>query len=65
MPEQSRAPPAHAFSLRLWPEEGEDDEPIWRGRLQNLAGGEVRYFQGWEALVERLLELMEQTSSEE
>ena len=60
MDEQSRAPPSHFFTLRLWPEEGEDDEPVWRGRLQHTASGEVRYFQGWDALSEILLLLMEE-----
>lgn len=58
MCEQSRAPPPHFFTLRLWPEEDEDAEPVWRGRVQHTASGEVRYFQGWEALQEVLLWLM-------
>lgn len=65
MSEQSRAPPAHAFSLRLWPEEGEDDEPVWRGRVQSLTSGEVRYFQGWAALAEKLLGLIEDAGVEQ
>lgn len=61
MEDDARSPPSHFFTLRLWPEEGEDDEPVWRGRVQHTASGEVRFFQGWDALVERVLELMEQT----
>jgi len=60
MSAQSRGPPVHAFSLRLWPETIEDDKVVWRGRMQDLATGEVRYFQGWEALVDVLLSLMEE-----
>lgn len=60
MSEQSRSPPTHFFTLRLWSEEAEEDEPIWRGRVQDTASGEVRYFQGWEALVEILLASMEE-----
>ena len=60
MSEQSRAPPTHFFTLRLWSEETDADEPIWRGRIQRPASGEVCYFQGWEALVEALLRLMEE-----
>lgn len=52
-------PPFFFFTLRLWPEKGEDGEPVWRGRVQHTASGEVRFFQGWQALVERVLELME------
>ena len=54
MCEQSRSPPSHFFTLRLWPEEMGAEEPAWRGRLQHTVSGEVRYFQGWEALVEAL-----------
>jgi hypothetical protein len=50
--EKSRSPPSHFFTLRLWPEEMGAEEPAWRGRLQHTVSGEVRYFQGWEALVE-------------
>jgi len=52
MSEQSRSPPTHFFTLRLWLEKMEDDESVWRGRIQYSASGEVRYFQGWDALVE-------------
>ncbi|RME65452.1 MAG: hypothetical protein D6790_01815 [Caldilineae bacterium] len=58
MSEPPRSPPSHFFTLRLWKEDVDAETPIWRGRLQNLASGEVRYFQDWEALVERLMELM-------
>lgn len=58
MQDDARSPPSHFFTLRLWPEEGEDDEPVWRGRVQNLTSSEVRYFQGWKALQEILLLLM-------
>jgi hypothetical protein len=54
MEDEARSPPSHFFTLRLWPEEVENDIPIWRGRVQHTASGEVRYFQGWEALVETL-----------
>ncbi|MFZ1752267.1 MAG: hypothetical protein WBO46_14695 [Caldilineaceae bacterium] len=60
MENDPRAPPSHFFTLRLWPEEADGDEPVWRGRMQHTASGEVRYFQGWEALVEMLLVLMEE-----
>ena len=59
MSEHSRDPPPYFFTLRLWPEEADDDKPVWRGRVQDTASGEVRYFQGWEALQEILLLLME------
>ena len=58
MCEQSRFPARHFFTLRLWPEEMGEDEPVWRGRVQNTASGEVRYFQGWQVLQEILLRMM-------
>ena len=64
MDEKSRSPPSHFFTLRLWPEEMGAEEPAWRGRLQHTVSGEVRYFQGWEALVEVLLSLMEEDEVE-
>lgn len=60
MSEQSRAPPTHFFTLRLWSELTENDEPVWRGRIHYPASGDVRYFQGWEALAETLVCLMEE-----
>jgi len=54
MNDQPRSPPPHFFVLRLWPEKAEAQEIVWRGRIQNATDGEVRYFQGWEALVELL-----------
>jgi len=52
--EQSRSPPNHFYTLRLWQEETQDGKPVWRGRVQHTASGEVRYFQGWEALVKTM-----------
>ena len=60
MSDHTRDPPTHFFTLRLWPEKTDAEESVWRGRIQNTADGEVRYFQGWEALVEALLRLMEE-----
>ncbi len=60
MSDHSRDPPTHFLTLRLWPEETGEEESVWRGRIQNTASGEVRYFQGWKGLVEALLRLMEE-----
>jgi hypothetical protein len=64
MNDQSRSLPPYFFVVRLWPEKAEAEEIVWRGRIQNTADGEVRYFQGWEALVEVLLRLMEESKPE-
>lgn len=60
MEDEARSPPSHFFTLRLWPEVGAEDEPVWRGRVQHTASGEVRFFQGWDGLQEILLLLMEE-----
>lgn len=66
MPLQTLSSPSYFLTLRLWSEEMGDEAPAWRGRIQNVANGEVSYFQGWDALVEALYELIveskEQTS---
>jgi hypothetical protein len=49
--------PTRAFILRLWQEETGTDRYEWRGRLQSIADGEVRYFRTWATLVE-LLEVL-------
>ncbi len=64
MSQQTRSPPSHFFTLRLWEEESIGEESVWRGRIQYIADGEVRYFQGWEALVEMLRKFMLQEDGE-
>jgi hypothetical protein len=49
---------SHLFTLRLWPEELGGGQTEWRGKVQHVNGGEVRYFRDWptlEAFVEGLL----------
>lgn len=64
MHEGAPAPSTHFLTLRLWAEQTEDDEPVWRGRVQHAATGEVCYFQGWQALQEVLLLLLEAGADE-
>lgn len=40
----------HVFTLRMWPEEVGDGRVDWRGKIQHLNSGEVRYFRDWAAL---------------
>jgi len=37
MRKQSRAPPTHFFTLRLWAEERGEEQSVWWGRIQNTA----------------------------
>jgi len=46
------------FVLRMWPEGLGGGQINWRGSVQHLIGGEVRYFRDWptfEAFVVGLL----------
>jgi hypothetical protein len=49
---------SHVFMLRLWPEDLGSGQTDWRGKVQHVNSGEVRYFRDWqtmEAFVEGLL----------
>ncbi|HNS50149.1 MAG TPA: hypothetical protein PKO09_03120 [Anaerolineae bacterium] len=48
----------HVFTLRLWPEDLGDGRVDWRGKIQHLNSGEVRYFRDWPALEAFLDELL-------
>ena len=52
------APGSHLFTLRLWLEDLGGGLTDWRGMVQHVRSGEVRYFRDWrtlEAFVETLL----------
>jgi len=52
------APGSHLFTLRLWLEDLGGGQTDWRGRVQHVTSGEVRYVRDWQALaafVEALL----------
>lgn len=44
-------PSSHLFTVRLWPEELDDDCIEWRGQVQHVLSGERRYFRDWVTLV--------------
>jgi hypothetical protein len=49
---------SHLFTLRMWPEDLGSGQTDWRGKVQHVNSGEVRYFRNWptlEAFVEGLL----------
>jgi hypothetical protein len=49
---------SHLFMLRLWLEDLGGGQADWRGKVQHVNSGEVRYFRDWptlEAFVEGLL----------
>ena len=51
-------PRSHLFTVRVWQEEVGQNQMEWRGKVQLITDGNVRYFRGWEALVPLLLTLL-------
>lgn len=50
--------PSHLFTVRVWQEELGDGQKEWRGKVQHVHTGEVRYFREWPALVAALLKML-------
>jgi len=51
--------PPHLFTLRIWPEELDNGQREWRGRLQYGVDGEVRHFHNWASLVAGLQAILQ------
>ena len=45
---------SHLFTVRMWQEELGEGQAEWRGKVQHVQSGEVRYFRQWSALVASL-----------
>ncbi|HYU76234.1 MAG TPA: hypothetical protein VEL31_26475 [Ktedonobacteraceae bacterium] len=39
------------FMVRIWEEELGNGQTEWRGKVQHVTSGEVRYFRDWSTLV--------------
>ncbi len=50
--------PSHLVTVRVWQEELGDGQKEWRGKVQHVHTGEVRYFREWPALVAALLKML-------
>jgi hypothetical protein len=48
----------HLFTVRLWLEELSEGQTEWRGEVQYVVSGEMRYFRDRPALVEALQEML-------
>ena len=57
-------PRSHLFTVRVWQEEIGAGQTEWRGKVQLLTTGEVRYFREWAALVPLLLTLLSESQSD-
>ena len=51
-------PHSHLFTVRVWKEEVGTDRTEWRGKVQLLTSGDVRYFRAWADLVPLLLAML-------
>jgi len=56
-------PRSHLFTVRVWQEEVGHDQTEWRGKVQLITDGNVRYFRGWEALVPLLLTMLSEVET--
>jgi hypothetical protein len=56
-------PHAHLFTVRVWKEEVGTDRTEWRGKVQLLTSGDVRYFREWADLVPLLLTMLSEFES--
>jgi hypothetical protein len=56
-------PRSHLFTVRVWEEETGVGQTEWRGKVQLMTSGEVRYFREWVALVPVLLTMLAESQS--
>jgi hypothetical protein len=49
---------SYLFTVRVWQEEMRAGQTEWRGRVQLVSSGEVRYFREWAALAPLLLAML-------
>jgi hypothetical protein len=59
----SQRPRSHLFTVRVWKEEVGTDRTEWRGKVQLLTSGDVRYFRAWADLVPLLLTMLSELGS--
>jgi hypothetical protein len=46
------------FTVRLWREDMDEGRIEWRGKVQHVLSGEVRYFRDWATLIAALQEML-------
>jgi hypothetical protein len=55
-------PPTFLFTLRVWQARSGKGQSEWRGRLQSVTTGEVRYFRDWQTFVVLIREILSRIS---
>ncbi len=63
MQKQHERAQSYLFTIRMWQEEVGPDTVEWRGKVQLVTGGEVRYFREWTTLVPLLQIMLAQTGA--
>lgn len=65
---QTRAATPHSivrtFIVRLWLEDLGDGHTEWRGRVQDVMNGQVKFFHGWERLTTTILDMLANRTSD-
>ena len=61
--EHNHAVRSQPLLLRIWEEEGADGQIEWRGKVQQVVGGQARSFRGLPDLVTTLVSLTNPTSA--
>ncbi len=52
------------FTLRLWQEATGGEQVEWRGKIEHVRSGQVRYFRDWRTLQDFLLQVTPKTQGE-
>lgn len=55
--------PSHLFTVRVWPEEVDTGQVEWRGQVEHVLSGEIRYFRDWRTLIDHLLVMLPATEA--
>jgi hypothetical protein len=51
-------PHSHLFTLRIWGEVLDGEYAEWRGKVQHVVSGEIRYLRDWNDLLAVLLDMV-------
>lgn len=52
-------PHSHLFTLRIWGEALDGEHAEWRGKVQHVVSGEIRYLRDWNDLLPVLLAMVQ------
>ena len=63
--DQPLEPRSYLFTVRVWQEEIGHEQDEWRGKVQLLTNGEVRYFHDWQVLASLLLAMLAESQPNE